>query len=105
MGRRKGVGVPQCSRVRLYNLILAFSSYCLFHFLFALVGLLLYEDILKSSAKSLVDAQRCVRSIPKAFSRQCLAHRHTSEPLNSTHSAGTAMEADSVGKCTPALHL
>lgn len=39
MGRKKGVGIPEGSRVRLYNLILAFSSHCLFHFLFALVGL------------------------------------------------------------------
>lgn len=86
-------GAPQSSHVRQYNLILAFPSYFLFHFCLLLWGFLLYEDILKSTAKPLVDAQHCVRSITNSFSRQCLAHRHASEPLNSTNSAGMTMEA------------
>lgn len=106
-GRGKVAGAPQCSHVRQYNLILAFPSHCLFHFCLLLWGFLLYEDILKSTAKPLVDAQRCVRSITNAFSRQCLAHRHTSEPRKRANSAGKALGAVrvSVDKRTPALYL
>jgi hypothetical protein len=75
--RRKVAGALQCSPTRQYNLILAFSPHCSFRLCLLLWGFLLYEDILKSTGKPLVDAQRCVRSMTNAFSRQCLAHRHT----------------------------
>lgn len=79
--RRKVAGALQCSRARQYNLIWAFPPHCSFRFRSLLWGFLLYEDILKSTGYPLVNAQRCVRSMTNAFSRQYLAHRHTSEPL------------------------
>lgn len=92
--RRKVARALQCSHVRQYNLILAFPPHCLFRFHSPLWGFLLYEDILKSTAEPSVDAQRCVRSIANAFSRQCLARRHTSEPVGEPN-----LCRDSCGNC------
>lgn len=92
--RRKVARALQCSHRRQYNLILALPPHCLFHFCLLLWGFLLYEDILKSTARPLVDAQHCVRSMTNAFSRQCLAHGHTSEPLGEHN-----LSRDSCGSC------